>query len=90
MSISAEELLEKLKASDLEPSYVTVVDDSDGCGSKFKAVVVSPKFDGVALLERQRMVNAIIAEEMNSIHAFEMKTWTPAQYEKKRGELAAS
>ena len=36
------------------------------------------------LLERQRTVIVIIAEEMAKIHAFTMKTWTPQQYEKKK------
>jgi stress-induced morphogen len=63
---------------------VTVEDTSDGCGSKFEAIIVSSKFDGVPLLERQQMVNGVIAAEMQTIHAFSMKTWTPEQYAKKR------
>ena len=31
------------------------VDVSDGCGAKFEAIIVSDKFEGVALLERHRM-----------------------------------
>ena len=30
------------------------------------------------------MVNDVLSEEMPQIHAFQMKTWTPAQYEKKK------
>ena len=60
-----------------------MLDTSDGCGSKFEAIVVAESFDGVKLLERQRMVNAVIEEEMKTIHAFSMKTWTPAQHEAK-------
>lgn len=59
-----------------------ITDTSDGCGSKFEAIIVSSKFEGCALLERQRKVNAAIAEY--EYHAFSMKTWTPAQYEKKK------
>ena len=83
---SADALTAKLQASELEPSVVEISDTSDGCGSKFEALIVSSKFDGMGLLERQQAVNAIIAEEMEQIHAFSMKTWTPAQYEKKKNK----
>jgi stress-induced morphogen len=47
-----------------------------GCeGGKFSCIIVSPKFDGVALLERHRMINEILKEEMKTIHALSMKTW---------------
>lgn len=81
---AADELKAKLQASALQPIFLTIVDTSDGCGSKFEAIVVSASFDGMGLLERQRAVNDVIAVEMESIHAFSMKTWTPAQYEKKK------
>ena len=84
---TAEELIEKIRSSDLSPDVVEVTDDSDGCGSKFNAIIVSSKFDGVALLDRQRTVNDIISAEMQQIHAFTMKTWTPQQYEAKRAKL---
>lgn len=38
---------------------------------------------GQGLLERQRRVNECLQEEMTRIHALQMKTWTPAQYEQK-------
>lgn len=55
---------------------------SDGCGAKFECVIVSPLFDGKAILERHRMVNDILSEEMKSIHAFSMRTLTPDQWSK--------
>jgi stress-induced morphogen len=82
---SADDLKEKLLASQLEPERVEITDTSDGCGSKFEAIIVCAQFDGVPLLERQRKVNAELAAEMPDIHAFSMKTWTPAQYEAKMG-----
>ena len=83
---TADELKAKLLAStQLEPERVEITDTSDGCGSKFEAIIVSAKFDGVPLLERQRLVNAELSEDMPNIHALSMKTWTPAQYESKMG-----
>ena len=48
---------------------------------------MSAAFEGVGLLERQRTVNDALKAEMDSIHALQMKTWTPAQYEKKKASL---
>ena len=81
---SVEALRDKLTKSTLEPVHVEIVDTSDGCGSKFEAIIVTPKFIDVPLLERQRNVNEVIKEEMATIHAFTMKTWTPEQWEKKK------
>lgn len=64
--------------------YQDVVDVSDGCGAKFDCIIVSPVFEGKAPLERHRMVNAALEEEMKSIHAFTMRTLTPAQWEKQQ------
>jgi stress-induced morphogen len=33
-------------------------------------------------------VNSLLSEEMPAIHALSMKTWTPAQYEAKKGAAA--
>ncbi|KAL3662795.1 hypothetical protein V7S43_012197 [Phytophthora oleae] len=64
-------------------ALVEAADLSDGCGSKFSLVVVHEGFEGQSLLERQRRVNDCLKEEMTRIHALQMKTWTPAQYEQK-------
>ena len=57
-----------------------MVDVSDGCGAKFDCIIVSPEFDGKPLIERHRMVNSVLAEELKAIHAFTMKTLTPDQW----------
>lgn len=69
-------------------AHLAVQDLSDGCGDKFAIVCVSPAFDGVPLLERHRMVHESIQPQMEKIHAIELKTWTPAQYEKKKGSTS--
>lgn len=58
----------------------TVVDESDGCGGKFNAVIVSPQFEGKSILQRHRLVNAALADELKTIHAFSQKTFTPDQW----------
>jgi stress-induced morphogen len=64
-----------------------VVDVSGGCGSSFDVLIVSAKFDGVPLLQRQRSVNTALAALMSSIHALTMKALTPAEYTKRRETL---
>ncbi|XP_013775796.1 bolA-like protein 2 [Limulus polyphemus] len=78
-----EYIADKLR-KELDATYITVDDLSDGCGAKFQALIVSPKFESKSLLERHRMVNSILAEEMKSIHAFTQKTLTPEQWKKQK------
>lgn len=59
-----------------------IEDVSDGCGAKFVAKIVSPRFQGLSLIEQHRLVNETIAEEMVNIHSFSMKTMTPDKWAK--------
>lgn len=78
---TVEYLTDKLKKN-LDTVHVDIEDLSNcGCGMKFDALLVSPKFEGKPILQRQRLVNQILAEEMKHIHAFTMRTWTPNQWE---------
>ncbi|KAM8778881.1 bolA-like protein 2 isoform 1-T1 [Rhynchonycteris naso] len=80
MELSAEYLREKLQR-DLEAEHVEVEDTTPNrCASSFRVLVVSAKFEGKPLLQRHRLVNACLAEELQRIHAFEQKTLTPEQW----------
>ncbi|KAA3680852.1 uncharacterized protein DEA37_0009751 [Paragonimus westermani] len=65
---------------DLSRCEVDVKDFSDGCGAKFDVFIVSDVFTGKPLLERHRMVNGVLSEEIPSIHALTLKTWTTSQW----------
>ena len=80
---SEEYIKNKLKES-LEAEHVEVVDQSDGCGGKFEAVIVAAQFEGRGLLARHRLVNTALAEELKTIHAFSQKTFTPEQWKQKQ------
>ncbi|KAJ8982234.1 hypothetical protein NQ317_013536 [Molorchus minor] len=74
-----------------------VVDESDGCGGKFSCIIVSDKFKSKPLLQRHRLVNSVLQEELKTIHAFSQKTFTPEQWEdqkqnskKNRQQIVAS
>ncbi|XP_075686983.1 bolA-like protein 2 isoform X1 [Rhinoderma darwinii] len=83
-AISSESLKEKLKR-ELQAEHVEVEDTSpDHCSTSFRVIVVSPQFEGKALLQRHRLVNSCLAEELKIIHAFEQKTLTPAQWEQEK------
>ncbi|KAJ3306382.1 hypothetical protein HDV03_005349 [Kappamyces sp. JEL0829] len=78
--LSTQALQTKLE-KELEASHVQVVDVSDGCGQAFEVVVVSPKFEGLSLLKRHKLVNEAVKHEIEGIHAFSQKTFTPSQWQ---------
>ena len=74
--MTLEEIQKKLE-SGIEQSHVIM--EGDGCNCS--AVVVSPTFEGLSLLQRQRIVLAVVSEEIKSgeLHALSIKTYTPEQ-----------
>ncbi|CAL8240394.1 unnamed protein product [Merluccius merluccius] len=81
MVVTAELIREKL-LKELAAVHVDVEDTSPNrCAASFKALIVSSRFEGKALLQRHRLVNGVLAEELKEVHAFEQKTLTPQQWE---------
>uniref|UniRef100_A0A3B0NGA9 BolA-like protein, putative n=1 Tax=Theileria annulata TaxID=5874 RepID=A0A3B0NGA9_THEAN len=76
-------LVEEKIRSALSPTILKLVDKSGGCGAAFDAVIVSSLFEGKSLLDRHRLVNSALSEEMEKIHAFSMKCHTPKEWEEK-------
>ncbi|XP_065205055.1 bolA-like protein 2 isoform X3 [Planococcus citri] len=65
----------------LQPEHLEIIDKSSfECGAIFDAVIVSAKFEGLSILKQQKLVFDVLKEEMKNIHAFSMKTMTPAEY----------
>jgi BolA family transcriptional regulator, general stress-responsive regulator len=78
---------EKLMVA-LEPTRLDVINESEmhaghrsspGTGeSHFRIVVVSPKFTGVSRVNRHRLVNEALADELaGRIHALALATYAP-------------
>lgn len=77
---------EKLMVA-LEPIRLDVVNESElhaghrsspGTGdSHFRVLVVSEKFAGRSRLERHRLVNEVLKEEMTKIHALALSALAP-------------
>ncbi|XP_063992209.1 bolA-like protein 2 [Diachasmimorpha longicaudata] len=80
----SEEYIRSKLIKHLQASHVEVEDQSDGCGAKFAVLIVSAKFEGKPLLQRHRLVNAALEEELKDIHAFSQKTLTPDQWKKQQ------
>ncbi len=57
----------------------TVCMGGDGCNCS--ALVISPVFEGLSLLNRQKMILALVREDINSgnLHALTIKARTPAE-----------
>ncbi|XP_061525415.1 bolA-like protein 2 [Phycodurus eques] len=86
MAITTDHIRAKLRA-ELAAEHVDVEDMSPSrCATSFKVLVVSSQFEGKPLLQRHRMVNTCLAEELKDIHALEQKTLTPEQWEKQKSK----
>jgi acid stress-induced BolA-like protein IbaG/YrbA len=74
--MTLEEVQKKLELG-IEQSEITM--EGDGCNCS--AVIVSPIFEGLSLLQRQRAVLGVVKEEIKSgeLHALSVKTFTPAE-----------
>ncbi|TKS92557.1 BolA-like protein 2 [Collichthys lucidus] len=86
MAVTADHIRDKLM-KELAAVHAEVEDTSPNrCAASFKVLVVSSQFEGKPLLQRHRMVNTCLAEELKEIHAFEQKTVTPEQWEKQKSQ----
>ena len=84
--------IESKLRSALSPLHLEVINESylhsvpPGSESHFKVIVVSAQFEGQSLIEQQRLVNRILADELKGgIHALAMKTLTPQKWQQARG-----
>jgi stress-induced morphogen len=75
--------VERLIEENLEDADATVthprgIDDED----HLAATVVSPAFEGVPLVQQHDLVYDALGDHMTTdIHALELKTYTPEEYE---------
>jgi len=80
LAMTADEL--KVRIQQLHPETMVQVTDLTGTMDHWQVVVVSPAFEGKLTFERQKMVMALLKEEIasNEVHALTMKTFTLSQY----------
>lgn len=82
--ITPDSLSETLRQSSLNPAHVEIQDISGGCGASFAAVIVSDEFQGKGALQRHRLVNGILKEEIKAVHAWTPRCMTVEQWEKEK------
>ncbi|EGG13805.1 hypothetical protein DFA_11566 [Cavenderia fasciculata] len=65
MVVTTQQIEDKLRATYADAT-IKVEDVSGGCGAKFDIIIGSDVFDGVALLQRHRMVNETMGDLMKT------------------------
>lgn len=63
---------------EFSPTELTVQDISGGCGSMYGIEIASEKFRGTNMLKQQRMVNAVLGEQMKGWHGVQLRTKVPS------------
>ncbi|KAH7049057.1 bola protein [Linnemannia elongata] len=79
-SVTIESLTEACSTK-LGATHVEGKDISGGCGQNFEIKIVSPMFEGKSTLQKHRMVNEALKDQIALVHAFSQKSFTPAQWE---------
>ena len=85
------------KLTSLDPLHLEVVNESGnhnvapGSESHFKVTIVSTRFEGMRLLDRHRMINEMLAEELSgAVHALAIHAYTEANWESRFGKAPMS
>ncbi len=74
--MKAEDIVEKIRA--VIPDAKVELQDLTGTADHWKATIVSTAFAGKTLMQRHRMINAALAEELKGpIHALTLDVKTP-------------
>lgn len=81
----------------LEPTVLEIHNESfmhnvpEGSETHFKLIIVSEKFEDVSRVNRHRMVNRLLADEMeHGLHALSLHLYTPREWDSSKGKIAAS
>ncbi len=81
-------ITEKLQTG-LNPQHLEVENESHmhnvppGSESHFKIVAVSEAFNGKMLIARHRLINKLLEDELQVIHALALHTMTPEEWAEK-------
>ena len=76
------ESVKKLIASGIPDAKIEVI-DTTGSKDHFSAVVISSSFEGLSLIDQHKEVYKAVGEHMTKeIHALQLKTFSPKQWEK--------
>ena len=68
----------------------TIIANGEGCN--FSVVVVSDQFDGLSLVQKQKMVLSTVKEQLatGALHAMDVKAFTPKEWEVQQSNIKAT
>ena len=70
------------------PQSTAHVRDPNNDGEHFQAFVVSPIFEGLMLVKQHQMVMKALKDAFaQSVHALQLKTFTPAKWEESKHQF---
>ena len=76
------ESVKELIAKGIPDAMIEVI-DTTGTKDHFSAVVISSSFEGLSLIDQHKQVYKAVGEHMTKeIHALQLKTFSPEQWEK--------
>uniref|UniRef100_A0A1I7YB09 BolA-like protein 1 n=1 Tax=Steinernema glaseri TaxID=37863 RepID=A0A1I7YB09_9BILA len=82
-----QQLIRKKLSSYFQPTHLDIVCESymhnvpKGAEKHFKVQIVSDKFEGVSVIQRHRMVNSCLAEELaGPVHALRIDAHPPSKF----------
>jgi acid stress-induced BolA-like protein IbaG/YrbA len=77
--------IEEIKAL-IEQGFSECEVRMQGDGTHFEALIVSPEFSGMTMLQQHQLVYKSLGDKMGTdIHALSMQTLTPEEWDKKKG-----
>mmetsp|Transcript_71023 Transcript_71023/g.156710 ORF Transcript_71023/g.156710 Transcript_71023/m.156710 type:complete len:182 (+) Transcript_71023:45-590(+) len=85
LNLSIEEDIKRRLKAKYSPEYLDVEDQGNNCGaSKVAVVMVSAAFCGKSRINRQREVQALLREDLDTgrLHALSLRLNTPEEYQK--------
>lgn len=91
-----QDVIENKLHDEFDTAYLQVENESHmhnvapGSESHFKVTIVSDRFRDQMLIKRHRMVNQVLADELQQIHALALHTLTPEEWQSRGGVVAAS
>ena len=94
--MSMQNTIEQKLAGEFATQYLQVENESHmhnvapGSESHFKVTIVSDTFTDQMLIKRHRMVNKVLQQEMQQIHALALHTLTPDEWQERSGSVADS
>jgi BolA family transcriptional regulator, general stress-responsive regulator len=88
--MSIEQMMREKLVAGLEPTRLDIVNESEmhaghrsspGTGeSHFRVLIVSPKFSGLSRVQRHRLVNDLLKDEVGrAVHALALATYAPGE-----------